>query len=105
MGGMGWEGFMQTERRQLRERREGKLRRALGVPLAGESAEQGPSGGLWVIVGGEGTITHKPLDDLTRLDMGLRTAAERVSVEWLRERVECAKKGASAPPVPKHLLG
>ena len=52
-----------------------------------------------------GTITHEHLDDLTRLDMGSRTAAERVSVEWLRERVECAKKGASASPVPKHLLG
>ena len=35
-----WEGFMQMERRQLRERREGKLRAALGIPLPGESVEQ-----------------------------------------------------------------
>jgi hypothetical protein len=34
---MGWKGFMQMERRQLRECREGKLRAALGVPLPGES--------------------------------------------------------------------
>jgi hypothetical protein len=37
---MGWEGFMGMERRQLRERRAGKLRRALGLPLPGESVEQ-----------------------------------------------------------------
>jgi hypothetical protein len=37
---MGWEGFLQMERRQLRERREGKLRRALGRPLPDESSEQ-----------------------------------------------------------------
>jgi hypothetical protein len=40
MGCMSWEGFMQTERGQLRERREGKLRRALGVPLLGKTTEQ-----------------------------------------------------------------
>jgi len=57
------------------------------------------------IVGGGGTISHEHLDNLTRPDMGSRTAAERVSVDWLRDRLECAKKGASAPPVPKHLLG
>ena len=35
-----WEDFMRMERRQLRGGREGKLRRALGVPLEGESVEQ-----------------------------------------------------------------
>src|SRR5215203_6412240 len=51
------------------------------------------------------TLSEDALDNLTRPDMGSRTAAERVSVDWLRDRLECAKKGASAPPVPKHLLG
>ena len=37
---MGWEGFMQMERTQLRERCEGKLRAALGVPLPGETVEE-----------------------------------------------------------------
>jgi hypothetical protein len=115
MGGMSWEGFLQTEHWQLKQRREGKLCRALGVPLAGESAEQldlirerdraRAERGLVLIVDGGGTISHEHLDDLTGPDMGSRTAAERVSVEWLREGVECAKKGASTPPVPKHLLG
>jgi hypothetical protein len=40
IGRMGWEGFLQTERRDLARRREGHLRRALGFPLAGETAEQ-----------------------------------------------------------------
>jgi hypothetical protein len=31
---------MRTAREQLWQRREGKLRKALGVPLAGETAEQ-----------------------------------------------------------------
>jgi len=35
-----------------------------------------------------GTITHEHIDDLSMLDMRFRTAAERVTVEWLKERVE-----------------
>jgi hypothetical protein len=31
------------------------------------------------------------------------TAAERVEVGWLRERVERKKRGASAPSIPTHL--
>jgi hypothetical protein len=37
---MGWDGFMQMERTKLKERSEGRLRRALGMPLPGESKEQ-----------------------------------------------------------------
>jgi hypothetical protein len=48
----------------------------------------------------DGEIIHKHVDDLSKLDMGSRTAAERVTVKWLRERVECAEKGDSAPPIP-----
>ena len=115
MGHMDWEGFLQTERRALTERREGHLRRALGVPLVGETAEQldrigerdraRAERGLVPIVDEDGAITHKHIDDLSRLDMRSRTAAEWVTVEWLQERVECARKGTSAPPVPEHLLG
>jgi hypothetical protein len=38
------------------------------------------------------------IDDLGRLDMSSRTAAERVTMEWLKERAECRKRGAKAPP-------
>ena len=37
---MGWQEFMRMERRRLNERREGKLRRALGDPLPDETVEQ-----------------------------------------------------------------
>ena len=104
---------MQMERTQLTQRRKGHLRRALGIPLAGETTEQldrigerdraRAERGLVPIMGWGDVITHKHLDDLSRLDMKSRTAAEWVTVKWLRERLECAKKRTSAPPVPKHL--
>jgi hypothetical protein len=37
---MSWQEFMRVERRRLDERREGKLRRALGDPMPGETKEQ-----------------------------------------------------------------
>jgi hypothetical protein len=111
---MSWEGFMQMERTQLRERRAGKLRRALGVALPGESVEEldaigeqdrlRAERGLVAVVG-RGGISFVHLDDLSSLDMRSRTAAERVQVGWLRERVECRRRGTSAPPIPGCLLG
>ncbi len=59
--------------------------------------------GLVPIKGESGKITYKHIDDLSTLDMYFRTAAEWVTVEWLMERVERSRKGADAPPVPKHL--
>ena len=100
---MGWEGFMQLERRQLQERCEGSLRRSLGDPLPGETVEQldrigeadvlrAEQGPVAVMVE-EGTISYKPLADLLRQDMRLRTGAEGVQVGWLKERVERRRKG------------
>src|SRR5215207_3631894 len=110
---MGWAGFMQTERSQLRQRRQGKLRRALGVPLPGESVEQldrigeqdrrRAEEGLVSIKGAGGRIFHKHIDELGTLHMSFRTAAEQVEVAWLKERVESRKLGAEAPPMPAHL--
>jgi hypothetical protein len=104
---------MQLERRQLRERREGQLRRTLGDPLPGETDEQlGRIGeasvlraeqGLVAVMGEDGSISYRPLADLLRRDMLSRTAAERVEVGWLRERLECRRKGQDAPSIPPHL--
>jgi hypothetical protein len=109
---MSWEGFMQMERRRLRERREGRLHRALRVALLGETVEQldrigehdrlRAEQGLVPIKEG-GRISYKHIDDLSPLDMRFVTAAERVEVGWIRERVERRKRGAEAPPIPKHL--
>ena len=104
---------MQMEHRQLRERRQGKLRRALGVALTGESVEQldqlggqdqlRAEQGLVPVVGEGGRIFYKHIDDLSSLDMHFRTAAERVEVAWLKERVERRKRGVDSPTLPYHL--
>ena len=93
---------MEMERTKLRERSEGKLRRALGRPLPGESSEQLDH------IGGldrrrAGRISYKHKDDLSPHDMRFITAAEWVEVGWLQERLECRKQGADAPPIPTHL--
>ena len=100
------------ERKRVWERCEGKLRRALRVALPGESVEQldrigehdrlMAEQGLVTIKEG-GRISYKHIDDLSPLDMRFVTAAQRVEVGWLRERVERRKRGADAPPIPKHL--
>jgi hypothetical protein len=109
---MGWDGFMEMEHRRLRERSEGKLRRALGRPLPGESSEQlDHIGGLdrrraeqgLVSIKEGGTISYKHIDDLRPLDTRFVTAAEQVEVGWLKERVERTKLGAEAPPILTHL--
>jgi len=101
------------ERRQLRERREGKLRRALGVVLEGESVEGldrlGEQGqlraerGLVAVMGKGGSISYEHIDALSTHDMTFRIAAERIEVAWLKERVECNKRGAATPTIPYHL--
>jgi hypothetical protein len=111
---MGWDAFIAMERRKLRERCQGKLRRALGRPLPGESKEQldhiggldrrGAEQGLVSLKEGEGgTISYKHIDDLGPQDMRFVTAAEWVEVGWLKERVKRYKEGAEAPPIPTHL--
>ena len=103
---------MEMERTKLWERRKGKLRRALGRPLPGETKEQldrigaedqrrSEQGLVSIKVGA--TISYKHIDDLGPLDMRFVTAAERVEVGWLKEGVERRRKGAEAPPIPRHL--
>ena len=45
----------------------------------------------------------KDTPDRSGLDMHFWSAAERVTVEWLKEQVKRGKKGAEAPPIPTHL--
>jgi hypothetical protein len=104
---------MQMERRQLWERHEGKLRRALGVALPDESVEVldrlgeedqlRAEQGLVPVMGEGGRIFYKHIDDLSKYDMRFRIAAERVEVAWLKERVALRKKGAASPTIPYHL--
>ena len=110
---MGWQEFMRLERRQLEERREGKLRRALGDPLPDETLEQlerigegdriRAGQGLVAVVREDGRAFYKDIDALEREDMEDRLAAEWLEVGWLKQRVERRRKGVGAPPIPKHL--
>jgi hypothetical protein len=110
---MGWEEFMQMERRRLWERLQSTLRKALGVALTGESAEElnrigeedqlRAEHGLVPVMGLGGKIFYKHIDDLSRVDMHFRTAAEWVEVAWLKDRVERRKRGAAPPIVSYHL--
>jgi hypothetical protein len=110
---MGWEGFLQLERRQLGERREGSLRRSLRDPLSGETGERldrigeadviRAEQGLVAVMVEDGSISYKPLADLLRRDMPSRIGAEGVQVGWLKERVERRRKGKDAPSIPTQL--
>jgi hypothetical protein len=51
----------------------------------------------------EGRDTPKDTQARSGLDMHFRTAAERVTVEWVKERVECRNWGEDAPPISTHL--
>jgi hypothetical protein len=104
---MGWDEFMQMERQQLQERRDGKLRRALGVAVSGESVEEvdrmgeedrrRAEAGFLAVMGPDGKIFYKHIDDLNIYDMRARVAAEEVQVAFLKERIERNKR-ESPPP-------
>jgi hypothetical protein len=58
---------------------------------------------LKVGVNEKGRDTPKDTPARSKLDMHFRTTAERVAVEWLKERMERRKWGEDAPPIPTHL--
>ena len=110
---MGWPQFMRLEHRRLEERREGKLRRALGEPLADETKAQleriGEADrlracqGLVAVVREDGRASYRYIDALERDDMEDRLAAQWLEEGWLKQRAKRRMNGAGALPVPKHL--
>jgi hypothetical protein len=110
---MGWQQFMRLERRRLDERREGKLRRALGDPLPAETAElldrvgaedrMRACQGLVSVAGSDGRTSYRHIDALGRDDMEDRLAAEWLEEGWLKLRAKRRRKGADALSIPKHL--
>ena len=110
---MVWQEFMRSERRRLDERRQGKLRQALGEPLWGETVELldrigeedrlRACQGLVAIVGADGRASYRHIDALGREEMEDRLAAEWLEEGWLKQRGKRRKKGAEALSIPKHL--
>jgi hypothetical protein len=96
-----FEQFMEMERGRLQEHAQGKLARALGYALPGESQEEldriaaedqrlAQEGMAKLKVGEE--IHYKHIDELTREDRMARMAAEQEEVDWLMKRVRLRKE-------------
>ncbi|MFL5992651.1 MAG: hypothetical protein ACJ73W_11750 [Rubrobacteraceae bacterium] len=87
---------MDTERTQLSERASGKMRRAIGRVLEGESREELERiaaederlahAGLVKLKRGE-RVFYKHIDDLAPEDRRARIAAERGTIVWLKGRI------------------
>jgi hypothetical protein len=91
-----FDAFMEMERARLQEHASGKMARALGHALPGESQEDldrkaaedqrlAKEGMVKLKVGEE--IHYKHIDELTREDRKARMAAECEEVDWLMKRV------------------
>jgi hypothetical protein len=92
-----WEKHMRLERELLAQRREGKLAKAIGKALPGESpqdleqmaredrgkAEEGLVSLLW-----GGQLSYKHIDKLTPENLLARLEAEREQVNWLVGRLQ-----------------
>jgi hypothetical protein len=110
---MGWQEFMRLEHRRLEERRAGKLRRALGEALPGETKAQldriGEADriracqGFVAVVGPDGRASYRYIEALGGEDIENRLAAEWLEEGWLKQRAKRRMNGVGALPVPKHL--
>ena len=92
-----WEKHMRLERELLVQRRDGKLAKAIGKALPGESpqdleqtaredrskAEEGLVSLLW-----GGQLSYKHIDELTPENLLARLEAEREQVNWLMGRLQ-----------------
>jgi hypothetical protein len=108
-----WERDMRLERELLAQRRDGKLAKAIGNALLGESpqdlegmaredrskAEEGLVTLLW-----GGQLFYKHIDELTPENLLARLEAERAQVNWLMGRLQSLQRtkgrgvGVQDPP-------
>jgi hypothetical protein len=93
--------FMEMERARLQEHAQGKMARALGYALPGESQQElnriaaedqrlAQEGIVKLKLGD--SVHYKHIDELTREDRTARIAAEREEVDWLMERLRLRKE-------------
>jgi len=91
-----WEQYLEVERRELEQRRNGHLGRALGRALPGESQEdldrmaeedqRKAEEGLVELRSGD-EVWYKHIDEMTREDRQARIESENARATWLRERL------------------
>jgi len=91
-----WEQYMQIERRELEQRRNGQLGRAIGRALPGESHEEleqiaeenrrNAERGLVELRSGD-EVSYKHTDETTRDDRPARIESENARAAWTQERL------------------
>jgi hypothetical protein len=91
-----WEKYMEVEHRELEQRRNWQLGRALGRALPGESQEEleriaeedqhRAQEGLVELRSGD-EVWYKHIDRLTREDRAARIESENARAAWIRERL------------------
>jgi hypothetical protein len=91
-----WEQYMEVERRELEQRRNGQLGRALGRALPGESQEElkriaeddrlKAEEGLVELRSGD-EVWYKHIDEITRDDRPARIESENARAAWIQERL------------------
>ena len=91
-----WAQYMEVERRELEQRRNGQLGRALGLALPGESQEElqriaeddqrKAERGLVELRSGD-EVWYKHIDEITRDDRPARIESENSRAAWIQERL------------------
>ena len=91
-----WEQYMEVERRELEQRRNGQLGRAIGRVLPGESREElewiaeedqrKAEEGLVDLRSGD-KVWYQRIDKLTREDRLARIESENARAAWIQERL------------------
>jgi hypothetical protein len=91
-----WEQYMEVKRRELERRRQGRLGRALGRALPGESPEElqriaeedqhKAERGLVELRSGD-EVWFKQIDEITRDDRPARIESENARAAWIQERL------------------
>jgi hypothetical protein len=91
-----WEQYMEVERRELEQRRNGQLGRALGQALPGESQgeldriaeedQRKAERGLVELRSGD-EVWYKHIDEITRDDRPARIESENARAAWIQNRL------------------
>ncbi len=91
-----WERYREIERRELEQRRNGQLSRALGWALPGEPQDEleriaedyrrRTEEGL-VELRSADAVCYKHIDELTREDRAARIESEDARAAWIQERL------------------
>lgn len=92
-----WEKYMEVERLELEQRRDGQLGRALGPAFPEESQEEldqmaeedrrKAEEGLVELRSGD-EVWYKHIDEITREDRPARIESENVRAAWVKERLD-----------------